>query len=79
MHIANNMMEYGAIKSLPVNHILFSLDTDELHAFKNGSVYITSEPESGMFRLHKVSNNVHIMNKRAILRYKDEIVAYAYN
>ena len=79
MHIANNMMEYGAIKPLPVNHILFSLDTDELHAFKNGSVYITSEPEAGMFHLHKVVNNVHIMNKRAILRYKDEIIAHAYN
>lgn len=77
IHIIDNCMEYGSVKPLPVNHILVSLDFDEIHAFKNGKFHITSEPEQGSFKLHKVVNNVHIMNKRAILRYKDEIINYA--
>lgn len=78
IHMSNNMMEYGTIKSLPINHILVSLDNDELHRFKNGKFLITSECEAGSFRLHQVMNNVHIMNKRAILRFKNEIIEYAF-
>ena len=71
------VMEYGSIKSLPNDQLLFSMEEDEMHAFNGGVCVITSEPEQGDFRLHTVSRNVHVMNKRAILRNKDEIIAYA--
>lgn len=77
IHMTDNCMEYKSVKPLPINHILVSLDLDEVHAFKKGKFYITSESKPGEFKLHSVINNVHIMNKRAILRYKDEIIEYA--
>lgn len=77
IHIVNNTMEYGAIKPLPIDYILVSLDTDEMHAFDDGQCLITSEDEQGQFKLHRIGINVHMMNKRAILRYKDQIVNYA--
>ena len=77
IHLLNNLMEYGSIKSLPNDQLLFSMEEDEMHAFNGGVCVITSEPEQGDFRLHTVSRNVHVMNKRAILRNKDEIIAYA--
>jgi hypothetical protein len=77
MHIVNNGMEYGAIKSLPVDYLLVSLDTDEMHEFTNGQCLVTSEGEPGQFKLHRISTNLHMMNKRAILRYKDQIISYA--
>lgn len=79
IHMLDNCMEYGSVKPLPINHILVSLEYDEIHRFKDGVFYITSESESGSFKLHKVINNIHIMNKRAILRFKDEIMNYAYS
>ena len=77
IHMANNLMEYGSISPLPVDHLLFSMENDELHRFKDGCCLMTSEPTQGDFHMHSVSRNVHIMNKRAILRKKDEIIAYA--
>jgi hypothetical protein len=77
IHLLNNLMEYGSIKSLPVDSLLFSLEEDEMHAFKDGRCIISSEPEQGDFRLHDISRNVHVMNKRAILRKASEIITYA--
>lgn len=77
IHMANNLMEYGTVSSLPVDHIRFSMEDDELHQFKDGRCLITSEPSQGDFHLHSVDTNIHMMNKRAILRHKDEIISYA--
>jgi hypothetical protein len=77
MHMVNNMMEYGAIKSLPIDHILVSMETDEMHDFIDGCAIITSEPQEGDFRLHSVSTNVHVMNKFAIMRNIDKIIKHA--
>jgi hypothetical protein len=77
IHLLNNLMEYGSVKPLPNSRLLFSMEEDEIHAFKDGVCVITSEPEQGNFNLHTVSRNVHVMNKRAILRHKDEIINYA--
>ena len=77
IHMANNLMEYGTVASLPVDHILFSMEHDELHAFKYGRCLITSESVQGEFQMHNVSNNVHMMNKQAVLRHRDEIISYA--
>lgn len=77
IHISNNLMEYGSIGTLPVDHILFSMENDQIHEFKHGNAIITSEPVQGEFYVHSVSRNVHIMNKRALLRNTDEMIAYA--
>ena len=79
IHLANNLMEYGSITPLPVDHILFSMEHDEMHAFNSGRCLMTSESTQGDFQLHSVSSNVHVMNKRAILRHKDEIMSYAFS
>jgi len=77
IHMIDNCMEYNSVKPFPIDYILVSLDVDEIHSFKNGRFHITSEPDPGQFKLHNTFNNVHVMNKRAILRYKDEIINYA--
>lgn len=77
IHLANNLMEYGSIAALPVDHLLFSMDTDEFHKFENGSCIFTTETVEGDFYLRRVINNVHVMNKRSILRRGDEILKYA--
>lgn len=77
IHMCNNFMEYGTIKPLPVDHILFSMENDDMHAFDRGHTIMTTEPSQGDFRLRRVINNLHVMNKRSILRHMKEIVAYA--
>jgi hypothetical protein len=77
IHMTNNLMEYGTIKSLPIDHLLFSVETDEFHKFDNGHCLMTTEAVQGRFHLRRVINNVHIMNKKSILRRTDEIIAYA--
>lgn len=77
IHMCDNFMEYGSIKPLPTEHILVAMEHDEMHAFSNGACIITSEPDQGDFRLHKVENNVHVMNKRSILRHQKDIINYA--
>lgn len=77
IHMLNNMMEYQSVATLPVPHILFSMENDELHDFRDGTCIITTEPEQGDFRVHAVRANVHMMNKRAIARKMPELISYA--
>jgi len=77
IHLANNLMEWNSIANLPTDYILFSLEDDEMHRFEDGQCIITSEPNGGEFHMHRVISNVHVMNKRALLRHKEEIIRYA--
>lgn len=77
IHQVNKLMEYDSVKPLPVDHILLSTEFDELHYFKDGALFITSELHHGQFKLHKIERNVHIMNKLAARRLSDQIIAYA--
>lgn len=77
IHWANNLMEIDSVASLPTDHILFSMEHDQLHAFDQGRLIITSEPTKGDFRLHAVDSNVHMMNKRAVQRFKQSIIDHA--
>jgi hypothetical protein len=77
LHMTNNLIEQDCVAPLPVNHILFSMEHDEMHAFAQGHCIITSEPQQGDFRLHNCSSNLHLMNKPAILRHREDIVNYA--
>jgi hypothetical protein len=53
------------------------MEHDELHLFNSGRCLITSESVQGVFQMHNVSDNVHMMNKQAVLRHKEEIISYA--
>ena len=77
IHIVNKFMEYDGIKPLPVDFIRISHEYDEMHDFVNGNPIITSEKEQGGFKLHRVMNNVHLMNKSAIVRNSKKIIDYA--
>lgn len=77
IHMTNNLMEYGSIAHLPVDHLLFSMETDEFHRFENNTCIFTTETTEGDFHMRRVINNVHVMNKRSILRREKEIIKYA--
>jgi len=77
IHLVNRFMEYDSVKPLPVDYIRVSTEFDEMHDFDNGNPIITTEKEPGQFILHRVMNNVHIMNKLSILRNSEKIITYA--
>lgn len=77
IHQVNKLMEYDSVKPLPVDHILLSNEFDEIHDFKDGSFYLTSELNHGQFRLHRIDRNIHVMNKLAAERNCGKIIAYA--
>lgn len=77
IHMTNNFMEYGGIKPLPIDHILVSLENDEMHAFQDGHPIFSTESQPGDFKLRRIISSVHVMNKRSILRNMDGIVEYA--
>lgn len=77
IHLVNKCIEIGNISSLPVDYIKVSQEFDEIHDFVDGNLIITSEQEQGKFLLHRVLNNVHIMNKPAIVRNSKKIIDYA--
>lgn len=77
IHIVNKFTEYDGVKPLPVDFIRVSHEFDEMHDFINGHAIMTSEKEQGRFRIHRVMNNVHLMNKSAIVRNSKKIIDYA--
>lgn len=77
LHILNGFYETNNVKSFPVDYIKISNEFDVMHDFINGTALITSEPEQGKFNLHKISNNVHVMNKQNIVRNSEKIIDYA--
>ncbi len=76
IHIINKFVE-NSIKPLPIDYITISQDVDEIHDFIDGNLIITSEEEQGQFKMHRVLNNIHIMNKRAIIRNSKKIIDWA--
>jgi hypothetical protein len=70
-------MEYDNIKSLPVDYIRVSHEYDEIHDFVDGNLIISSEHEQGQFKMHRVLNNIHLLNKLAIVRNSKKIINYA--
>lgn len=77
IHMTNNCMVYGSIKPLPVDRMVVSLEHDEMNSFDNGKPIFTTESDIGTFRMRRAIGNVHVMNKRSILRHMDEIIRYA--
>ena len=81
IHMLNGFLENNEFKSLPVNTILSSFDTDELIAVKlNELTFLVQDSEqSWRFRVNNVKGlSVHTMNKYSLLRHADAIIETYY-
>lgn len=78
IHMLSGNLENDSIKSFPCDRIMVATEFDDMVRFKNGIAYFVSEGRtSGDFRLHRVTTNVHVMNKWSINRMSKEIFDYA--
>ena len=76
IHIMNGWRDEG-VKSLPNPVILTSFDCDELHDVPEKNVLhflVNDSDRHYAFHLGKVTTNVHVMNKFAIVRLANKIV-----
>ena len=73
LHEMNGFLEKDAVASLPVDHIFFGDSFDEIHGY-DGSLLITSEKQQDVFIPHRISRNIHVMNKKALQRKCKEII-----
>ena len=81
IHMLNGFLENDEFKSLPVETILSSFDTDELIAVrKNELVFLVGSTETTWkFTTAVIKNlNVHVMNKYALSRHADTIIDLYY-
>ena len=77
LHMLSGQLELDSVKPLPIPYLLMSTDYDDLVKFKDNTAYFISEAEEGNFGLHKISTNVHVMNKWSIGRNAESIISYA--
>ena len=73
----NAHLEGDAVKSLPMKNLLVATEYDDMIDFKNGVATFISERQQGDFKFHKLSTNVHVMNKWSIGRMAERIIDYA--
>ena len=79
LHMLSGQVECDMIKPLPVGHIMVATENDDLVYFNEGTAIFVSEPTQGDFRLHKITTNIHVMNKWTIGRMASRIISYAVN
>jgi len=79
IHMINGQVEINAVKSLPYPHLIAATEYDDMIDFNNGNAFFVSERAQGDFKFHKVSSNIHVMNKRSIGRMIPRIINYATN
>lgn len=77
LHMISGNFENDSIKSLPMPAMHIATENDDLIDFKNGLAYFISEKEQGMYRLHQVMTNIHVMNKWSLNRMSKRIIDYA--
>jgi len=77
IHMMNAQLEGNTVKSLPNPHIMVSTEYDDMVYFSSGTAFFVSERNQGDFKIHKVTTNVHVMNKWAIGRMAERIIKYA--
>ena len=77
IHMLNAHLEGDAVKSLPMKNLLVATEYDDMIDFKNGVATFISERQQGDFKFHKLSTNVHVMNKWSIGRMAERIIDYA--
>lgn len=75
LHEMNGFVEEDAVASLPIDYILIGDSFDNIHkVYEDGSLLVTSEGVQGDYVPHRISRNLHIMNKKALLRNCDGII-----
>lgn len=74
LHEMNGFVEEDAVTSLPIDHIFVGDPYDDIHDFDEGSLLITTERSQDQIIPHRISRNIHVMNKRALLRVCDRII-----
>lgn len=74
LHEMNGFFEQDAVSPLPVDHIFFGDSFDEIHCYDGKSLLMTSEKRQDVFIPHRISRNIHVMNKKAMLRKCNEII-----
>jgi len=79
IHMLNSQVEGDAVKNLPVANLLVATEYDDMIDFQDGTAAFVSERQQGDFKFHKISTNVHVMNKWSIGRMAKRIVNYATN
>jgi len=77
IHMLNGQLETDNVKSLPISNMLVATEYDDMVDFKDGTAFFISSGAEGNHQLHKVYSNVHVMNKWAIGRMSQRIIAYA--
>lgn len=77
LHMLSGQSEPDGVKPLPIPYLLMSTEYDDFIHFKDNTAYFLSEVEEGDFALHKISTNVHVMNKWSIGRNAEKIISYA--
>lgn len=79
LHMISGQVENDSIQNLPIRQTMVATEYDDMINFKNGNAFFISESEQGMFYLHKLRTNIHVMNKWSIGRNADKIIRYATN
>jgi len=79
IHMLNSQVEGDAVKNLPVANLLVATEYDDMIDFQDGTAAFVSERQQGDFKFHKISTNVHVMNKWSIGRMAKRIINYATN
>jgi hypothetical protein len=70
----NGFLEEDAATSFPIDHIFVGDTYDDIHGFEDGSLLVTGERTQDQIVPHRISRNIHVMNKKALLRVCDRII-----
>lgn len=82
IHMLNGFLSNHEIKSLPVDTILSSFDTDELLDIRYNELIflVNNSDDKTKFRLTNITGiNVHVMNKYSLLRQSDKLIKLYYS
>lgn len=74
-HEMNGFSEDDAVAPLPIDYILIGDSFDDIHhVYADGSLLVTTENVQGDYIPHRISRNLHVMNKKALLRNCNRII-----
>lgn len=77
VHLMNSQIDVDSIKPFSLQPLLVSTELDHFVDFKKASGLFLRENSDNQWTIHKISTNVHVMNKWAMLRMSDRIIKYA--
>ena len=77
IHMLNSQLEIDNIKPFSVQPLLTATEMNNFIDFRESCAVFTNENHYEDSPVYKVSSNVHVMNKWAMLRMSDRIIKYA--